>query len=155
MRMLRGVQVGALVLALGCSGEAVPPPANLSGQWGFTFNGTNDAGAACSSSMVITISQTDQTFVGFQRGAGTVSCSGIAAALASTNASNPTEIDNEMISSGVVSHTEVAFATATLTTTNSGTVVSDGHLSGTTIWQVPVKPRGTITVTGTWTATRQ
>ena len=155
MRLLRGVQAGALILALGCSGESVTPPANLSGSWAFVFNGANDAGVKCTSTMTITISQTDQTFVGFQRGAGTVSCTGVVAALVSPNPSNPQEIDNEMISSGVVGQNDVSFATALLTTTNSGAVIKDGQMSGTTIWQVPVEPRGAVTVTGTWTATRQ
>lgn len=157
MRNLKLVPAAVVLLgALGCSGETVAPPADLSGTWNFTFNTANaDAGATCVGTMTFTISQTDQTFVGFQRGAGAVSCTGIALALVSPNPSNATEFDNEMIGTGVVGQSDVVFTLNTLNGSNTGTVLKGGQMSGTSSWQLPVSPRGSITVRGTFTAVKQ
>ena len=155
MRILKAVGASALIAMLGCSGETVAAPANLSGSWNFVFNTVNaEAGAACTGAMTFTISQTDQTFVGFQRGAGAVSCTGIALALAVPNPSDSTEFDNEIIGTGVVGSSEVVFTLNTLNGTNTGTVDKD-MMSGRASWKIPVLPKGTLAVSGTFTATRK
>ena len=146
---------GMVLGIVACSSDSVPAPANLSGTWNFSYTTTSDAGAACQGAMTFTISQTDQTFVGFQRNTGTLSCTGVTLAVASPNPSNPTEFDGEMISSGVVSPTNVAFQLNTLRGQDAGTVAANGTMMGTSTWTLPVEPNGTITVTGTWTAIRQ
>ena len=156
MRILKLLPAGALLAALGCSGETVPDPANLSGSWNFTFTTAAESGAPCVGAMTFTISQTDQSFIGFQRGAGSVSCTGLAVALVSPNPSDPTEIDNEMIGTGVVGQSDLTFTLNTLNGTNNGVVDATGRaMSGTSTWLMPVAPHGTVKVTGTFTAVKQ
>lgn len=145
----------AVLAALGCSGEAVPAAANLSGTWDFSYVTKSDAGATCHGTMTFTIAQTDQTFVGFQRNPGSLLCEGVSLNLANASASNPTEFDGEMITSGVASPTEVAFRLSTLKSQDAGMVQQAGLMTGTSSWVLPIKPKGTITVTGTWTAFKQ
>lgn len=145
----------AVLAALGCSGEPVPAPANLAGTWDFTYLTTSAAGATCHGTMTFTIAQTDQTFVGFQRGPGTLFCEGVTLNLPNPSLSNPTEFAGEMISAGVVSPKEVAFQLNTLRSRDAGTVVQNGLMTGTSTWVLPVAPRGTITASGTWTAIKQ
>jgi hypothetical protein len=75
--------------------------------------------------------------------------------LPNANLANPTEFDGEMVSSGVVSPTEVAFRLNTLRSRDAGTVVQAGVMNGTSTWEIPIKPKGNITVTGTWTTIKQ
>jgi hypothetical protein len=157
MRITRVIGIVALTGALGCSGEMVPAPAKLSGNWSFNFNTASESGAACTGSMVFAIAQSDQEFTGTQVGPGTLVCSGVklTAALKSTNAANPAEFDNETISTGVASPDEIAFTLARLNSTNTGTVLSATEMSGKSSWTLPVSPSGTVTVEGTWTAVKQ
>jgi hypothetical protein len=155
MRVVCVVSVAAVLTVMGCSGEPVPPPADLSGTWDFSYVTTSGAGATCLGTMTFTISQTDQTFVGFQRGSGTLVCDGISLNLPNPNLADPTAFDGEMISSGIVSPSEVAFQLNTLQSHDAGTVERNGVMTGTASWVIPVKPRGTIAVTGTWTAVKQ
>ena len=156
MRILKVLPAAAVAAVLGCSGETVPEPANLSGSWNFVFNTAAESGATCSGAMTFTISQTDQAFVGFQRGAGSVSCSGMAVALVSPNPSDSTEFDNEMIGTGLVGQSDVVFTLNTLKGTNEGTVEAGARrMSGTSRWQIPVAPHGTVKMTGTFTAVKQ
>jgi hypothetical protein len=152
MRAASRLLGGAILGVLGCSSVPVPAPANLSGSWDFSYVTVSAAGATCHGSMTFTISQTDQTFVGVQRGSGTLLCEGVTPLLPNPNASDPTQFDGEMISAGVVSPTEVAFTLDILRSRDAGTVVQDGMMTGTSTWQLAVQPRGTVTVTGTWTA---
>lgn len=156
MRILKLLPAAVLIAAMGCSGEAVPVPANLSGTWTFAFSTAAASGATCQGAMTFTISQTDQTFIGFQRGAGSVACNGLAVALASANPADSTEFTNEMIGTGVVGQSDVVFTLNTLKGTNSGTVETGAHrMSGTSSWLIPVVPHGTAKVTGTFTAVKQ
>ena len=156
MRILKLLPVGVLLAALGCSGETVPDPANISGSWKFTFNTAAESGATCVGTMTFTISQTDQTFVGSQRGAGSVSCTGLAVALVSPNPSDSTEFDNEIIGTGVVGQSDVTFTLNTLKGFNNGSVGAGGRtMSGTSSWQIPVAPHGTVKMAGTFTAVKQ
>jgi hypothetical protein len=156
MRTMRLLPASALLAALGCSGETVPEPANLSGTWAFTFNTAAESGATCTGAMNFTISQTGQTFVGFQRGAGSVSCNGLAVALVAPNPSDSTEFDNEMIGTGVVGQQDVTFTLNTLNGTNNGKVEAGGRqMSGTSSWMLPVVPHGTVRTIGTFTAVKQ
>jgi hypothetical protein len=150
MRVARLFSTCAILAALGCSGEAVPAPANLAGTWDFSYVTTSDAGVSCHGSMTFTITQTDQTFSGVQQNAGILLCDG--ARLALPNFTDPTQFVGEMITAGVVSPNEVAFQLNTLESHDAGTVVQAGLMTGTSVWQLRVAPKGTITVSGTWTA---
>jgi hypothetical protein len=155
MRGVRLLPACTVLAVLACSTESVPAPANLAGTWNFSYATASESGVTCHGAMTFTISQTDQTFVGFQRNTGSVSCTGVALALATPNPNSPTEFDNETINAGVVSPNEVAFQLSMLQSHDAGVVVKDGVMSGTTTWVLPIKPKGTITVTGTWTASKQ
>lgn len=152
MRMTSLLTTGAVLAALGCSSEKVIPPANLSGTWDFSYVTRSAAGATCRGTMTFTISQTDQTFVGFQNNPGQLFCEGVATRLVASSVSDPNEFDGERITAGVASESEVAFALNTLKSSDAGMLVQAGVLSGTTTWTVPVQPRGNVTFTGTWTA---
>lgn len=156
MRIEKLLSAAALFAALGCSGETVPEPTNLSGTWNFAFNTATESGATCVGAMAFTISQTDQAFVGFQRGAGSVSCTGLAVALVSPNPNDSTEFDNEMIGTGLVGQSDLTFTLNTLKGTNDGVVAAGGRaMSGKSTWLIPVAPHGTVKVTGTFTAVKQ
>jgi len=155
MRITSLLLVCAFAATLGCSGTAVPAAANLSGTWDFSYVTASDAGVTCHGSMTFTIAQTDQTFVGFQRNAGSLVCDGVALNLPNPNPSNSAEFTGEMITSGVVSPTEVAFRLNTLQSQDAGKVQDAGLMTGRSSWILPVKPKGTITVNGTWTAFKQ
>ena len=115
-----------------------------------------ESGATCTGTMTFTISQTDQTFVGVQRGPGAISCTGLALALIRPNSSDSTEFDNERIGTGLADQTDIVFTLNTLNGTNNGTVnAKNGTMSGTSIWRIPVLPRGTVPMSGTFTGVRQ
>jgi hypothetical protein len=151
-RLLCGCAVFA---ALGCSGDAVPAPASLSGTWDFSYVTTSEAGATCHSTMTFTISQTDQTFVGTQRNAGTLFCEGVSVNLQNQNPTDPTAFTGELLTAGVVSPSEVAFRLNTLMSQDAGKVEENGLMTGRTTWVLPIKPKGTVTLNGTWTAFKQ
>lgn len=152
MRMTSLFAAGAVLAAVGCSGEDVAPVANLSGTWDFSYVLTSASGVVCHSELAFTISQTDQTFVGFQRDHGRLFCDGVNLRLVSPNTADPTAFDGEMITSGVASESEVAFALNLLKSHDAGMVVQNGLMTGTATWTVPIQPKGSITVSGTWTA---
>jgi hypothetical protein len=145
----------AVLAALGCSGEPVPAAANLSGTWDFSYVTSSATGATCHGTMTFTISQTDQKFVGFQRGPGSLFCDGLTLNLPNANVQNSTEFDGEMMTSGIASPNEVAFNLLTLKSQDAGTVQQNGLMTGTTTWVLPVKPSGNVTVSGTWSAFKQ
>ena len=76
MKFSRLVLAGALVAGLGCSGETVPEPVDISGTWRFTFSAASVSGVMCSSTMTVFISQDGERFSGTQQGPGTLSCIG-------------------------------------------------------------------------------
>jgi hypothetical protein len=147
---------GAVVLAAitGRSQELAEPPAALSGTWTFHYSMATTDGASCAGDMQFTISQTDQTFTGSQKGAAALSCENIVPSIGSFDNESNAIFANEIISSGVASESEVAFALNTLNGTNTGTVTKD-HMSGASTWRIPVYPSGTAAMSGTWTAVKQ
>ena len=151
--------VAGAVCVMGCSSEVAPAPANLAGTWNFTYvtaaAGTaNEVTPTCQGTMTFTITQTGETFVGTQQNAGTLACQGVTLNLPSANLASNNVFTGEQINSGVVSPNEVAFMLGALNSDNSGTVTQPGLMTGTSTWTLPIKPNGTITVTGTWTAAR-
>ncbi len=158
MRVTNLFLAGAVCVA-GCSSDVASAPANLTGTWNFMYmtaaaSAAGGATPTCQGTMTFTITQTDQTFVGSQESAGTLACTGVTLNLPSTNLGSNNVFSGEEIHSGVVSPTEVAFKLGTLNSDNSGTVTQPGMMTGTSTWTLPIKPSGTITVTGTWTATK-
>ncbi len=159
MRVASLFFAGALCV-VGCSSEVAPAPANLAGTWNFTFttaatSAANETTPTCQGTMTFTITQTDQTFAGTQQNAGTLACQGVTLDLPSANLAANNVFTGAQISSGVVSPNEVAFKLGTLNSDNSGTVTQSGVMAGTSTWTVPIKPNGTITVTGSWTAAKE
>jgi hypothetical protein len=154
--MRRSIVIGCAAVAAiaGCSQEMAQPPAALAGTWTFRYVMATEDGATCSGNMQFTISQTDQTFTGSQQGAAALACVDVAPAIGSLDGSNNTVFANEVISGGVASESEVAFALNTLNGANTGTVTKDG-MSGESTWQIPVNPRGTVAMRGNWTAVKQ
>jgi hypothetical protein len=148
MQKRKLLSVAALLAVLGCSGEAVAAPADLTGNWTFNFSTAAESGGTCVGSMVFTITQSDQTFNGTQVGPGTLVCTGLTPA-------NPAEFSNELISSGVASTNQVAFTLSQLNSTTTGTVSAPGQMGGQASWVQPLKPSGSVTVVGTWTAVKQ
>jgi hypothetical protein len=148
------------VCVVGCSSEVAPAPANLTGTWNFTYmtaaaSTANETTPTCQGTMTFIITQTDQTFVGTQQNAGTLTCQGVTLNLPSANLASNNAFTGEQIHSGVVSPNEVAFELGTLSSDNSGTVTQPGLMTGTSTWTLPIKPNGTIMVSGTWTAARE
>lgn len=154
MRVAMMLAGAGLFAIAGCSQEIPEAPAALSGTWTFSYSMATDDGATCNGNIQFTISQTDQTFTGFQKGATALACDNIAPMLGSFDNQGNTIFANETISGGVASESEVAFALNTLHGSSSGTV-KNNRMSGNATWAMPVYPGGTAAMRGTWSAVKQ
>lgn len=154
MRVATMLAGAGLFAVAGCSQEIPAAPAALSGTWTFSYSMATDDGATCAGNMQFTISQTDQTFVGFQKGAAALACDNLVPKLGSFDSQSNTIFANEMISGGVASEREVVFALNTLHGSNNGTV-TNGKMSGSATWAIPVYPSGSAAMHGNWTAVKQ
>jgi hypothetical protein len=70
-------------------------------------------------------------------------------------ATDSSTFGGETMYAGIASSNQVAFALGLLQTRDAGTVTSATVMSGTTTWELPVKPRGTVTLNGTWSAVKE
>ncbi len=155
MRSVRLVAIGALVTVIACSGDQVPDPAAVAGTWSFTYANVTGSGVTCNGTLTFTITQSGDTFAGQQVGAGTVSCTGAVPTFIVAGATDSYSFGGETMYAGIASSNQVAFALGLLQTRDAGTVTSATVMSGTTTWELPVKPRGTVTLNGTWSAVKE
>jgi hypothetical protein len=135
----------ALVVLLAC-GKDSTGPVSISGTWMANWSNVAGGGVSCSmGSITLSLTQSGGTFTGAY-GSGTLTCSGPGGTASGS-------FTGGTVSSGTVQGNTVAFNLDTPDYHQAGTV-SGNSMSGTATWRIDTGS-GVVTLTGTWSATRQ
>src|SRR5215467_5881863 len=138
----------ALLLAAACGGDSSTGPStpNVTGSW--SYNVANIAGADVSCNVAgssLTLTQTGSTFTGTASG-GSITCFG------PTGSFND-NLDNDVVTNGVVSGNNVAFDIGSADAHNAGTI-SGSSMNGTLTLRITAGTTAVV-LTGNFTAVRQ
>ncbi|HEY3935408.1 MAG TPA: hypothetical protein VGL65_12420 [Gemmatimonadales bacterium] len=156
MRLLSLAIAAGICAITACSGTPVPDPPDVSGIWTFTYTNLSSGAIQCHGTLTLNISQTGEVFTGQQLGTGTIGCNGAvpAFAMVAPDDSNVV-IGGEVLHAGRSDGGDVAFALEQLDSQDAGSVTSPSAMSGTSTWNLPIQPHGTLLLHGNWSAVKQ
>ncbi|HEU4647612.1 MAG TPA: hypothetical protein VFS33_01035 [Gemmatimonadales bacterium] len=147
---MRAVFALTLLLVAGCSGDGptASDPSTLNGTWSASFTNLGGSGISCSTTTVTaTLTTSGNTFTG-NYGSGTMTC-------AAAGQSESAPIPGGVIVNGTINGNAVTFDLDTPDLHQTGTL-SGNSMSGTAVWRADLgPPYGVITLTGSWSATKQ
>jgi autotransporter translocation and assembly factor TamB len=147
---MRAVFVLVLLSVASCGGDGptAVDPSTLNGTWSASFTNLSGVGISChSSSVTTTITTSGNTFTGTY-GSGTMTC-------AAGGQSQSGQFPSGAVVNGTINGNAVAFDLDTPDQHQTGTV-SGNSMSGTATWKYNFgAPYGVVTLTGSWSASKQ
>jgi hypothetical protein len=143
----------ALLGVLACGdddGSGPSTPVEITGSWSTTLSNLSGDGVLCNSTTptLLTLTQTETALTGSYSG-GSLTCSG-------PGGTATLPVNTGSVINGQVTGNQVSFDLGTQDFHHEGTVSGTTSMSGDATWTIDFGPSvGSVTLTGTWAATRQ